>query len=202
MFLALAPAFDPSYASLGKLENQSDDVPLSKLRRGQLVGVDLGRKARFARSKEPFRFGPNPGKATPAGTTVVDLFRTRQAGCFVVSPRLAELLTSIDSSVRASRVGLTGLAGLDHGFVVTAPLVDALDLVASKAKVENFDGTPDEIIRARSLVLRPSGVPADRVVCRVPLLDGFWFVREAVKARLAGFTGLELSDPMTTTVGG
>lgn len=200
MFLALAPTFDPSYASLGKLENASDDVPLSKLRRGQLVGVDLGRKARFARSKEPFRFGPS-GKSTPAGTTVVDLFRTRQTGCFVVSPRLRTSATRIDSSLRPSRVGLTGVDGLDHGFVLTAPLVDALDLAASKAKVGKFDGTPDEITRAKSLVLRPAAVPPDRAVFRVPLLDGVWFVRQNVRPQLAGFTGLELSDPETTAVG-
>ena len=195
-FLALAPAFNPSYTALGKLEHASDDVPLSKLRRGQLVGVELGRKARFTRSKEPFRFGPS-GKTTPAGAVVVDLFRNRQAGCFVVSPRLAELLTRVDPALRPSRVGLSGVDGLDHGFVLTAPLVDALDLAASKAKVEKFDGVPDEITRAKSLVLRT--VPADRAVFRVPLLDDFWFVREDIE--LAGFTGLELTDPATTTVG-
>lgn len=198
MFWALRPAFDPSYASLGKLEQAPDDVPLSKLRRGLLVGIELGKKARFARSKEPFRFGPS-GKSTPAGTAVVDLFRNRQAGCFVVSPRLCEVLRECDGALRPVRVGLTGVDRLDHGFVLTAPLVDALDLSASKAKVEKFDGVPDEIGRAKSLVLR--AVPAERSVFRVPLLDGFWFVRDDVKAKLDGFVGLELSDPAKTSVG-
>jgi hypothetical protein len=94
-------------------------------------------------------------------------------------------------------VKLLGIKGLDHAFVLTAPLVDALDLAASGAKVEKFDGVPDRIVKAKKLVLRADKVPPDRAVFRVPLLDDLWFVRDSVKAELDAFVGLELEDPAT-----
>lgn len=199
-FWALTPVFDPAFAALGKLENPTDDLPLSKLRRGELVAPELGPKARFTRSTEKFQFGPS-GKKTPAGTTPVDLFRNRQGGCFVVSPRLADALVAADPAVRPSKVKLSGVTGLDHAFVLTAPLVDALDLAASKAKVEKFGGVPDEITRATKLVLVEKRVPADRAVFRVPLLDKVWFVRDQVRAAIAAYAGLELTDPAAKSYG-
>lgn len=193
-FWTLRPEFLPTYAKLGKLENAREDLPLSHLRRGTLVGVDLGAKARFVRSTLSYGFGPS-GKKTPAGAVPVDLFATKQAGCLVASPRLAETLASLDSALRLVRVKLVDIKGVDHGFVLTGPLVDALDLRASGAKVESFGGVPSEITRAKQLVLSPSKVPADRRVFRVPLVDDVWFVRDDARAALATFVGVELGDP-------
>lgn len=197
-FWTLQPESLHTHASLGSLEKAAETVPLSKLRRGLLVGVDLGPKAQFARSKQAFQFGPS-GKKTPAGSDLVDLFRNRQAGCFVASPRLAEVLVKLDPAVSLSRVKLVDVKGLDHAFVLTAPLVDALDLSASGAKVEKAD---DEIVRAKKLVLVASKVPAERAVFRVPFLDNVWFVRDRVKDALADFVGLELGDPAAMRIGG
>jgi hypothetical protein len=199
-FWTLRPEWKPGeFATLGELERVADDVP-NDLRHGRLVGPDLGAKARFVRSSKPYQFGPS-GKKTPAGKAPVDLFKSKQAGCLVASARLAEALLEADAVLTLSRVSIVDVEGVDHGFVITAPLVDALDLKKSGAKLERVRGLPDELVSAKKLILDAARVPSSRAVFRLPLLSTTWFVRDAVKERLADFIGLEFEDPAKTSFG-
>jgi hypothetical protein len=200
-FLALKPEWMPGqYATLGELEGVDDNV-LYALRRDPGAKLELGTRARFSRSKKAYQFGPS-GKKTPAGKQPVDLFDCGQPGCLVASPRLAAALTAADGSLQSARVKLVDVDGMDHAFVITAPFVDALDLRASGAKLMKARGLPDELERAKKLVIDAARVPRARSVFRVPLIDSMWFIRASVKDDLAGFVGLAFEDPAKTSFGG